>query len=605
MKTLTFLSIVFCLSTFQITAQLYLDTTFQHTGIVPTTLPNTTIEAVSKLQSDGKIVVLTISVGGKHHLTRFLINGELDSTFGFMGIIDSVVLNASDMEIQSDDKIVLGGRGIGSGGSNPSNKDFGLARYLSNGTLDSSFGNNGIVITETSTSKAPNPSVRLDYINAINILGNGKILAVGYADGPSWSVGPWSGSYKGPSIRRYLPTGNIDTTFTLPLYAPTDSVLWQSVIFGGDGGDFGVSDVIGQPDGKVLVGGTTANLTNPFGTGPDPNRHMGFGRFNVDGTIDSTFGGNTTVNGSQIIRWNSQNDKAFFVKMLLLSNGSILGLGSFVDSNGIQGIGLTRLLANGKTDSSFGNNGIIFNTLNGTAPKPSDIAMLPSGKMLISGNNGIADFFIGRFNADGSLDTACQAVITTTDLDTNDVASNIQIQSNGKVLLSGSASGDLVLLRYNLVPSLDTSVTRNGATFTANDTTAKYQWLDCSSMQALPGDTNQTFTATANGSYAVAVSKNGCTDTSGCYTITNVGLMEMATTKLEIYPNPNSGSFSIEFEEITSGTLEIYTISGQRVYAQNIQHQEQLKLNLPLAKGIYQLKLSSKKQHLIQPLIIQ
>jgi len=87
------------------------------------------------------------------------------------------------------------------------------------------------------------------------------------------------------------------------------------------------------------------------------------------------------------------------------------------------------------------------------------------------------------------------------------------------------------------INTIDVSVSQAGALLTANETGATYQWLDCPVMTAIGGATNQSYNATSNGNYAVVVTKNGCSDTSVCYTITVVGIIENGfENELIIFP---------------------------------------------------------------------
>ena len=84
------------------------------------------------------------------------------------------------------------------------------------------------------------------------------------------------------------------------------------------------------------------------------------------------------------------------------------------------------------------------------------------------------------------------------------------------------------LITLNLtVNTPNTSVTQAGANLTSNATSATYQWLVCPGFTPIVGETNQSFTASANGDYAVAVTENGCTDTSACYTVIGIGIQEI------------------------------------------------------------------------------
>jgi uncharacterized delta-60 repeat protein len=163
-------------------------------------------------------------------------------------------------------------------------------------------------------------------------------------------------------------------------------------------------------------------------------------------------------------------------------------------------------------------------------------------------------------------------------------------------------------LTINLtIVNVDTTVNQTGVELSSNasDTTSTYQWLNCNTMQTIPGETNKTFTATANGSYAVIVTENGCTDTSRCFTVSGIGLAEMALAGINIYPNPSKGYLVLGFETTFVGNLEIYSVSGQRVYQHAINGQPKLELELELANGVYVLKLTSPHKNLSQRLIIQ
>lgn len=116
--------------------------------------------------------------------------------------------------------------------------------------------------------------------------------------------------------------------------------------------------------------------------------------------------------------------------------------------------------------------------------------------------------------------------------------------------------------------ALDTSVSVNGNTLVSNSVGTSYQWIDCNNpTNILVGDTNQSFTATANGSYAVIVTEKSCSDTSACYNILNVGIPEPDLgTSVALYPNPTDGQFYISFAKaIKSADIEIYDISGKRI----------------------------------------
>lgn len=114
---------------------------------------------------------------------------------------------------------------------------------------------------------------------------------------------------------------------------------------------------------------------------------------------------------------------------------------------------------------------------------------------------------------------------------------------------------------------VDTSVTVVNETLTATAPGATYQWLDCANGYAqLPGATSQSYMAIANGTYAVAVTLNGCTDTSNCHLILSTGISSANENALHIYPNPAHDVLYITTNAI-AGTIELMDLAGKVVYS--------------------------------------
>jgi hypothetical protein len=111
---------------------------------------------------------------------------------------------------------------------------------------------------------------------------------------------------------------------------------------------------------------------------------------------------------------------------------------------------------------------------------------------------------------------------------------------------------------------VDVTTTQSGNTLTANLTGATYEWIDCSDNSKISGETGQSFTATANGSYAVIVTENTCSETSECVAVVINGTMKFtADSQIGVYPNPNNGAFVIESN--VEGTYNIVNNLGQSV----------------------------------------
>src|SRR5690606_7776368 len=94
------------------------------------------------------------------------------------------------------------------------------------------------------------------------------------------------------------------------------------------------------------------------------------------------------------------------------------------------------------------------------------------------------------------------------------------------------------------VNKVDAGVSKLYSTLTANQANASYQWMYCDSI-LIQGETKRSFVPSVDGSYAVIVTVNGCTDTSKCVEIRNVDLPQYTIGAIEAYPNPTNGYLNL------------------------------------------------------------
>ncbi len=132
------------------------------------------------------------------------------------------------------------------------------------------------------------------------------------------------------------------------------------------------------------------------------------------------------------------------------------------------------------------------------------------------------------------------------------------------------------------------SITQSGLTLTAQSSSGNFQWLNCNNGYAiLPNDTLQTYTVSSNGSYAVEIRKNGCIDTSACLQVIGVGLEELQTSSISVFPNPTEEVLTINTKE--QFEFRVFDIKGT---LQNVKPLNKQRLDLSnLASGIYFLEL--------------
>lgn len=167
-------------------------------------------------------------------------SGSLDPTFGAGGIVTTDIGTdnyGEELIIQSDGKIVAAGS---------SNSDFALVRYNADGTLDATFGTGGIVTTDIGNSS--------NSVVALGIQSDGRIVAAGYGNSSF-------------ALVRYNADGTLDTTFG------ASGIVTIT--------DIGVVALGIQSDGKIVAAGYYYNGSN---------NDFALVRYNVDGTLDTTFG---------------------------------------------------------------------------------------------------------------------------------------------------------------------------------------------------------------------------------------------------------------------------------------------------------------------------
>jgi uncharacterized delta-60 repeat protein len=218
-----------------------LDPTFDGDGTMITPFRASALAYAVAVQPDGKIIVAGDSRFSAHEgaadfaMIRYNPDGSFDSTFGTGGKVVTVFdagrhSSARAMALLSNGQILLGGEYVTSW----NHADFALARYHANGSLDTSFGSNGRVITDFSG--------RHDYIGETHSLAvqpNGKIILAGTI----WQAGDNNDF----AVARYTPQGALDPSFGTGGKAVTDF------------GSFGdvVTAVTLQPDGRIIVAGKT------------------------------------------------------------------------------------------------------------------------------------------------------------------------------------------------------------------------------------------------------------------------------------------------------------------------------------------------------------
>ncbi len=371
-----------------------------------------------------------------HFFTALLLNsgvifaygqaGALDPTFGNNGIVTTAYQGNSegqDIAIQSDGKIVV----VGS--TEDTIQILRLNRYLSDGTLDNSFGTGGTATIDSFFSMG----------NAVIIQPDGKIVVAGNAFSTSANAHVL--------VVRFNTDGTLDNSFG------TAGIVTTPV------GNYGnvIRDVALQVDGKIVVGGTS------FVT---PVTDMLLLRYNADGSIDSSFG----TGGKRLIGSSNLHDDGKFV--LIQNDGKILIGGMRHGTNIPADIEVARVHPNGTTDVSFGTNGIVLTDVSGASDWAKTGAIQNDGKLVIGGfasvqlsNVGVTPHFcVLRYNTNGSLDMTFNGIGIVLDMlyANNNFGNALQIQSNGSIVLAGKGWDRFLMARYTPAGIVDSTFGVNG-----------------------------------------------------------------------------------------------------------------------------------------------
>lgn len=336
-----------------------LDSSFGSGGMVTINVPSGLGGGVQVIgvatQTDSKIVagISTVNSDGSESfsLSSLNPNGSLDGSFGSASLVTTFPFgqqrSPTVLALQPDGKILLAGDGI-------------MARYDSNGQLDSTFGSGGLAVLAAISVKA------------IALQPSGQIL-IG-SGGPARDAFPPSTQVLSTAglIARYNPNGSLDSSF------------------GGTGQIASVAPVSAiavQGDGMILAaGGITSKLVTP----PAGN-DIGFGlvRYNPNGGIDLTFGRRGVV----ITDFGQSAPLAEVFALTLQSNGDIVAAGvAGRQPIGFQGaqssFGLARYTSVGLLDTSFGSTGKVTTAFGTNTASISALVLQSDGKIVVAGNSG-------------------------------------------------------------------------------------------------------------------------------------------------------------------------------------------------------------------------
>ncbi|MEZ5428445.1 MAG: hypothetical protein R2747_19400 [Pyrinomonadaceae bacterium] len=339
------------------------------------------------VQTDGRIILggwtRDVALFGAFAAMRLNTDGTLDTGFSDDGVVITQYSAFNQVEkllIQPDGRIILGGtRHFGQ-------NDFAMVRYNTNGSLDTSFDGDG-------GAASPINIISEDFGKDMVLQTDGKIVMVG-------STAADQNSPTDIGIIRRNVNGSLDTSFNgtgiLRVQFPNVNAGAEAVLI--------------QNDGKIVIGGFLFTGIN---------NALLLMRFNPNGFLDTTFG----TNGLTLTPVNSSNNS--IRTLAQQSDGKILA--------GSQNL-IARYSLNGILDGTFGNSGLV------TAPQTvQEIIVTEGDRFMIGGSVGSA-VAASRFNSDGNIDTSFNNTGTFSASATGSscFGSSIALQNDGKIIIGGN-----------------------------------------------------------------------------------------------------------------------------------------------------------------------
>jgi len=370
------------------------------------------------LQSNGKIVVAGYSNTGSNYdfaVSRYNTNGSLDTLFGTEGKVTTAIGAGDDLAnsivLQSDGKIVVAGQS-----QIASSFVFAVVRYNTDGSLDTTFGTDGIATTDFGSGD--------DIFFSMALQSDHKIVAVGssYISGKNVFA-----------VVRYNADGSLDTSFS------SDGIVTTTINASNDA----ANSIAVQGNGKIVVTGLSEVGTS----------HSVFAvvRYNADGSLDTSF----SLDGIVTTAIDSFDDRANSIA--LQNNGKIVAAG-YSKTPSKYNFAVVRYNTDGSLDTTFGIDGIVTTAIGPETDVANSIALQSDGKIVSAGRSyqdlSNDDFAVVRYNTDGSLDTTFGTDgIATTDFGAAaDEAYSIAVQSDGKFVIAGASviagNSDFAIVRY-------------------------------------------------------------------------------------------------------------------------------------------------------------
>lgn len=468
-------------------------------------------------------LITTLLLGLCTHITPAQ---TLDNSFGTNGrVLTQLQGVIKAIAVQPDGKLVAAGY------ANDNNQNhIQLTRYSNDGSLDNGFGTGGVVNTEVSFFSSA---------AAVLIQPDGKILI-----GGTYHTGDFANIYH-MVVARYLPNGLPDNTFG------TNGLAMPEPGFSEE-----LTDMVLQPDGKIVVGG---GISDDISMGL---QSFMLARFNSNGSLDQSFG-TAGITATPI------NTTSEITDIALQADGKIIAAGRSglyaPPTEDYMDFTLARYTTAGLLDNTFGTNGITrTNVVAGAPDLLQSMILLPDGKIVTAGSFG-SNHYLVRYKSTGTVDstfgTFGKAIYTGIP-----ATLHLALRNNGKLITAGTMAdneqpSDFLLNGYLTNGALDNNFGLNGTLLTDFPTAIPEGSDDYSYCIAVLADGKFVVAGSASGKLALARYTTGDP--------TSIQSENLTETNINVFPNPVAEVLNINRNDqgkALNTRLSLLNILGQSVF---------------------------------------
>ena len=440
----------------------------------------------------------------------FSQDGSPDLSFGNDGFLVLDIEGGSDIAYnlgkQSDDKLIV----VGGSEINGENQSI-IIRFLPNGDLDTTFGNNGFSYNNNYSS-----------YNFAKIQNDDKIIVgANYYDNGVYSF----------SLTRFLPNGDVDISFANNgTLNPFSDGFFKGIIF--------------QDNETFTVAGRVLN---------NAIYEIALKRFFINGTIDTSFGNNGTVTTA------IGNEATSIKSFELLNDGKIIVAAKITDYNSSSYV-LLKYLFDGSLDENYGSNGVLELNIDQSFGI-GNLAVYEDDKAVLMASiwdpvEETRDIFITRYLPNGSIDTSFNTNGSISIYSTNLLITRMIVQGNQRLLVYGVSNnpfeggGPTVILRYDINGNMDTSF--NFSPLGSEQFVGDMILKETGEIVCLSS------TPWYNGPEDIVLES---------YNNNPLGISENIIKRFTTYPNPSDGIFNISHDFSTSDiNYQISDITGKIIH---------------------------------------